>query len=162
MSMVISCGVTARTQLTFFIARGIKHVLSACHINTRCRHKLKSSRLTGRSRKSCTPAVQKRGWSRRLCTFCSKTWSSMNTEKKDNVTPCPAEIDADYQKRCRSSFQKEGEGGSRQDGSRGREELDCRGRTSAWRPHHPVHRQGCRSPEEGGSPSRAGPPRARH
>ena len=38
----------------------------------------------------------------------------MNTGKKvahhgkvkDNVTPCPAEIDADYQKRCRSSFQK--------------------------------------------------------
>ena len=48
------------------------------------------------------------------CTFCSKTWGSMNTGKKvahhgkvnDNVTPCPAEIDADYQKCCRSSFQK--------------------------------------------------------
>ena len=48
------------------------------------------------------------------CTFCRKTWSSMNTGKKvahhgkvkDNVTPCPAEINADYQKRCRCSFQK--------------------------------------------------------
>ena len=47
------------------------------------------------------------------CIFCKKTWNSMNTGKKvaprkvaDNVTPCPAEIADDYQKKCRSSFQK--------------------------------------------------------
>ena len=47
------------------------------------------------------------------CIFCKKTWNSMNMGKKvaprkvaDNVTPCPAEIADDYQKKCRSSFQK--------------------------------------------------------